>query len=130
MDDILKNIENDGDGMVTYEYICNHCDDCCGEMDRLVANLQRVDRTGQFLASSARFLAAVDREKYSPWLPALIEGAIAKDRERRYIGSLLEAIWGADYLERAEELRITDDNFRRIFKRVYPEQSPETRNML
>ena len=62
--------------------------------------------TGQFLASSARFLNAVDAEKFAPWLPSLIEGAISKDRERRYIGSLLEAIWGADYMERAQELQL------------------------
>lgn len=121
----MKNIENDADGMATYEYIVNNCETCCDEMPELVSNLVRVDMTGQFLASSARFLAAVDREKFSPWLGQLIEGAIAKDRERRYIGSLLEAIWGPDYRERAAELRATDDNFRRIYKRIYPFESTD-----
>lgn len=121
----MKNIENDADGMATYEYIVNNCETCCEEMPELVSNLVRVDMTGQFLASSARFLAAVDREKFSPWLGQLIEGAIAKDRERRYIGSLLEAIWGPDYRERASELRASDDNFRRIYKRIYPFESTD-----
>lgn len=125
MNHILKDLENDPDGMATYEYIVNNFETCAGEMPDLIENLKRVDVSGQFLASSARFLAAVDKEKFSPWLPPLIEGAIAKDRERRYIGSLLEAIWGADYRERAEELRETDDNFRRIYKRIYPSDSPD-----
>lgn len=122
MSDILKNLESDADGMATYEYIVNNCEGCCGEMDALVAILNKVDRTGQFLASSARYLCAVDREKFSNWIPALIEGAISKDREHRYIGSLLEAIWGSDYRERVEELRANDDNFRRIYKRIFPEK--------
>lgn len=123
MNDILKQLEQDTDGMATYEYIVNNFETCADLMPELVGNLVRVDLTGQFLASSARFLAAVDRQTFNPWLGQLIEGAIAKDRERRYIGSLLEAIWGADYRERAAELRATDDNFRRIFKRIYPSQA-------
>ena len=120
MNQILKQLENDTDGMMTYEYIANNFESCEELMPELVENLIRVDHTGQFLASSARYLAAVDRDKFSPWLSPLIEGAISKDRERRYIGSLLEAVWGADYHERAEELRASDDNFRRIYKRIYP----------
>lgn len=128
MNEALKHLDNDPDGMATYEYIVNNCDTCCECMAELVENLLRVDRTGQFLASSARFLSAVDRERYRPWLPSLIEGAIAKDRERRYIGSLLEAIWGVDYKERVAELQSTDDNFRRIYKRIYPEAASETKH--
>lgn len=106
--------------MATYEYIVNNVETCDDEMDSLVENLRRVDLTGQFLASTARFLAAIDREKFERWLTPLIEGAIEKDRERRYIPSLLEAIWGADYKEEADKLRATDDVFRRLYKRVYP----------
>lgn len=117
----LKKIEKDTDGMTTYEYIVNHVADCLPLMDFLVDNLKRVDTSGQFLASTARFLTAVDRDTFCDYIPQLIEGAIDKDRERRYIGSLLEAIWGADYTERIEELRASDDNFRRIYKRIYPQ---------
>lgn len=109
--------------MATYDYIVNNVDSCIDSMPELVGNLKRVDISGQFLASTARFLCAVDRDKFSEWLTPLIEGAIEKDRERRYIGSLLQAIWGADYMERAEELRSKDDSFRRIFKRIYPGRS-------
>lgn len=120
MDDLSKKLSKDPDGMVTYEYIVNHEDECIERMDELVNNLRRVDLTGQFLASSARFLNAIDSEKFSLWIPLLIEGAIEKDKERRYIGSLLESIWGPDYQEMAEELQRKDDNFRRIYKRLFP----------
>lgn len=120
MESILKNLENDPDGMSTYEFIVNNVDNIGDNMSELIENLKRVDRSGQFLASTARFLNAIDHETFSPWLPSLIEAAISKDRERRYIGSLLEALWGTDYKERSDELIKTDDNFRRIYKRIYP----------
>lgn len=122
MIDILKNPEKDPDGMATYEYLVNHVDDCLDHMPVLIDNLRRVDTTGQFCASTARFLAAVDRERFGGWLPTLIEATIDKDRERRYIWSLLEAIWGADYQKNAEALKEKDTNFRRIYKRVYPKE--------
>ena len=120
MEGLSKILAKDPDGMSTYDYIVNHEYDCEDKLDELIENLKRVDKTGQFLASSARFLNAVDKEKYSEWIPSLIEGAIDKDRERKYIWSLLESIWGPDYRERSEELQQTDDNFRRIYKRLYP----------
>lgn len=112
--------------MMTYEYIVNHVETCADSLPFLIDNLKRVDMNGQFLASSARFLCAVDREYFSRFVPALIEGAIDKDRERRYIGSLLEAIWGPDYHERADELKAKDDCFRRVYKRIYPQKVFET----
>lgn len=121
MNEIPKNLELDADGMATYEYIVNNVDDCIGEMPGLVENLKRTDVSGQFLCSTARFLAAVDRDRFADWIAPLVEGAIEKDRERKYIGSLLEAIWGKDYQDRADELRVSDDCFRRIYKRIYPE---------
>lgn len=120
MSETLKNLSGDKDGMATYDYIVNNVDTCLETMPELIENLKRVDISGQFLASTARFLCAVDRDKFSSCITPLIEGAIEKDRERRYIGSLLQAIWGNDYMERAEELKSHDDNFRRIFKRIYP----------
>lgn len=120
MEQLLKNLENDPDGMATYEYIVNNVDSIGEMMPELIDNLKRVDCTGQFLSSTARFLNAVDPEAFSVWVPLLIEAAIGKDRERRYIGSLLEAVWGADYKDRAGELMKTDDNFRRIYKRIFP----------
>lgn len=121
MNEIPKNLELDSDGMATYEYIVNNVDDCLDAMPGLLENLKRKDVSGQFLCSTARFLSAVDRDRFAEWIAPLVEGAIEKDRERKYIGSLLEAIWGKDYQERADELRVADDSFRRIYKRIYPE---------
>ena len=119
MEQSLENLEKEG--MSVYEYIVDHADTCAEEMPRLISQLKSVDTSGQFLASTARYLCAIDRDKFEPWLAPLIEGAIEKDRERRYIGSLLQSIWGDDYMERADELRQSDNNFRRIFKRIHPE---------
>lgn len=119
MDQILKNLSKDSDGMLTYEYIANNVSTCSEILPELVENMRRVDTTGQFVASTARFLAAIDKEHFSSAINRLIESAIEKDRELRYLGSLLKGIWGADYESRADELRETDDNFRRIYKRIY-----------
>lgn len=116
---MIKNLHDDPDGMVTYEWIVNHVAECNDHREELIENLKRVDSSGQFMASTARFLTAIDAEAFADWITPLVEGAIDKDRERRYIGSLLEAIWGPDYMERADELREQDDNFRRVYKRVY-----------
>ncbi|MCM1377449.1 MAG: hypothetical protein NC097_06620 [Clostridium sp.] len=120
MKEHLSHLEADADGMATYEYIVNHVDSCLEDMPDLIDNLRRIDRSGQFLASSARFLCAIDRDKFAAYIEPLIEGAIEKDRERKYISSLLEAIWGKDYQQRVVELKAADDNFRRIYKRIYP----------
>ncbi|MDE6338872.1 MAG: hypothetical protein K2K97_03675 [Muribaculaceae bacterium] len=107
------------EGMKIYEFIVDNAENAELQMGDLVMKLRNADTTGQFLCSTARYLAAVDREKFDSWIAPLVEGAIEKDRDRRYIGSLLEALWGSDYREHADELKQTDDNFRRIFKRLY-----------
>lgn len=117
----LKDLKNDADGMMTYDYLVNHISSCYSDMDFIVDNLREKDTTGQFLSSSARFLASIDRDTFGPWISRLIEGAIERDRERRYIWSLLKAIWGDDYEDRIAELDKSDDNFRRIYKRIHPE---------
>ena len=122
MSEIIKNLTGDQDGMATYDYIVNNVDSCLESMPELVENLRRCDISGQFLASTARFLCAVDRDKFAEWIQPLVEGAIEKDWERRYIGSLLQAIWGVDYKDRVEELKASDDTFRRVYKRIYPSE--------
>lgn len=107
-------------GMAVYEYVVDHAEGDIDNMPEVIDRLRKTDISGQFFASTARYLSAVDAERFARWIPTLIEGAIERDRERRYIGSLLEAIWGADYRERAEELSAADDNFRRIYKRLFP----------
>lgn len=116
----IKRLGKDPDGLLTYEYIANHIGECDDEMESLVDNMIAVDATGQFMVSAARYLGAIDAAKFSPHISRLVAAAIEKDRERRYIGDLLQSLWGADYAERAATLCLTDDNFRRIFKRVHP----------
>lgn len=119
-EEVRKKLTNDPDGLLTYEYIANHMGCCDDIMSDLVANMINVDKTGQFVVSAARYLSAIDPEAYSPHINTLIAAAIEKDHERRYIGDLLSGIWGPDYEEQADVLKVTDDNFRRIYKRMFP----------
>lgn len=117
--DVKNKIEKDPDGLLTYEYIANNVDSCYDDMDFLVANMIKVDLSGQFLASAARYLYAIDAEGYSKYISQLIASVIEKDREHRYLPDLIQGIWGEDYAQRVDELN-KDDNFRRIYKRLYP----------
>ena len=116
---IKKMLESDSNGLLTYEYIANNMGSIDDDMPELVDNMSMKDRTGQFVVSTARYLNAIDREKYAASIDLLVKAAIAKDRDHVYLGYLASSLWGADYKEHAEELSATDDNFRRIFKRLY-----------
>lgn len=121
MDEILKKqLSKDPDGLLTYEYIANNIGTIDDIMLELAENIINVDMSGQFVVSAARYLNAIDKEKYAESINLLIKAAIEKDRERKYLGDLAVSIWGADYKEHAEQLSATDDNFRRIYKRLYP----------
>lgn len=120
-EDDIKRLKQDPDGLLTYEYLANHIGECGPtEIDALIANMEKVDLSGQFLASAARYLNAIDPEGYSPAIKQLVAGAIDKDREHRYLPDLLQGLYGNDYRERARELCLVDDNFRRIYKRLFP----------
>ena len=82
--------------------------------------MSRVDLSGQFMASAARYLNAIDPAGYEPAIRNLVAGAIDKDREHRYLPDLLQGLYGSDYEVRAKELIAADDNFRRIYKRLFP----------
>ncbi len=115
-----KRLEADTDGLATYEYIANHIDSIASDMDFLVDNMARVDLTGQFLISAARYLFAIDRQRFASAIDRLVALGIDKDRERKYIGALMEQFYGQDYVTRADELSASDNNFRRIYKRLNP----------
>ncbi len=120
IEDKTKNeLAKDANGLLTYEYIANNIDSCFEDMDWLVGNMVSVDLTGQFVASAARYLYAIDSARYKSYISMLIASVIDKDREHRYLPGLIQGIWGDDYKSRAEELK-DDDNFRRIYKRLYP----------
>lgn len=118
-EDDKKLLSKDPDGLLTYEYLANNINDIADDIDDIVDNMLNVDATGQFVVSAARYLHAIDPNAYRSAISRLVSGAIEKDRERRYIGGLL-TMWGDDYAERADDLSALDDNFRRIYKRVYP----------
>lgn len=123
MDQELKRqLADDPDGLMTYEYIANHIGLCDDIMDDLVDNMILVDTTGQFVVSAARYLHAIDGNHYSGIISRLVGSAIEKDRERRYLPALVESLYGEDYADRVEELSSADDNFRRIYKRLFPSQ--------
>ena len=82
--------------------------------------MERVDLTGQFMASAARYLNAIDAEGYRPAVRRLVAATIDKDREHRYLADLLQGLYGSDYEVNAKTLCTTDDNFRRIYKRLFP----------
>lgn len=121
MDKELKaKLAKDPDGLLTYEFIANNIQDIDPILDELVDNMIAVDPNGQFIVSAARYLNAIDAGKYGSQISRLVASAIEKDRERNYLGQLLTSIWGDDYALRVDELNATDNNFRRIYKRVYP----------
>lgn len=115
-----KLLDTDTNGLLTYEYIANNMGHIDDEMRTLVDNMILKDRTGQFVVSTARYLNAIDREKYADSIDLLVKAAIDKDRDHVYLAYLVSSLWGADYKEHAAELSAQDDNFRRIYKRLYP----------
>ncbi len=119
-EDMKKKLSKDPDGLLTYEYIANNIDSIENDLPELIENMVAVDPCGQFCVSAARYLHAIDAEKFASSVSRLIAAAIDKDRDRAYIGRLLPDIWGDDYSDHVEELKATDDNFRRIHKRIFP----------
>ncbi|MDE6156978.1 MAG: hypothetical protein K2K22_03395 [Muribaculaceae bacterium] len=117
----LKTLRGDSDGLLTYEYLANHIGECGpDDINALIDNMVHVDLSGQFMASAARYLNAIDPEGYAPAIRELVAGAIDKDREHRYLPDLLLGLYGPNYQDRAVELCAADDNFRRIYKRLFP----------
>lgn len=121
MDDSLKKkLSKDPTGLDTYEYIANNIETIDPILPELVDNIIKVDISGQFVVSTARYLNAISSEKYAAAIDLLVKAAIIKDRDRAYLPGLVASIWGDDYKSRAAELAASDDNFRRIYKRLYP----------
>lgn len=104
-----------------YEQIVNAEASAPEELPPLVEELKRCDDSGQYLCSGARYLHALSPDSYSSLVSSMVEAAIDRDREHKYISQLLPALWGEDFMQNARQLRISDNNFRRIFKRIYPD---------
>ena len=109
----------DTDGLLTYEYIANNIGECDDQLPALAEILRQVDKNGQFTASAARFLHAIDAERYDDVVRTLVASTIDHDRERAYLPDLMQSIYGTDYAEKADKLSAVDNNFRRMYKRLY-----------
>ena len=115
-----KKLSADADGLLTYEYIANHIGTPDLDIEWLVNNMKRVDPYGQFTASAARYLHAIDPNLFAAQISTLISVTIDKDREHKYLSALMNSIYGDDCEQRAAELSLSDNNFRRIYKRLHP----------
>lgn len=120
-DDLTK-LQNNPDGLKAYEYLVNNLDTLTPDvLDQIVDIIITADPTGQYLTSSSRFLNAIDSQAYAPQVKRMVALVIDRDREHRYIPDLIEALYGPDYKENASRLATDDNNFRRMYKRLYPE---------
>ena len=119
-EDLKKKLSRDPNGLLTYEYIANNIDSIDDIMPQLVDNMIMVDPKGQFVASTARYLHAIDPVKYASAIDTLVKAAIDKDREHSYLPSLIRGIYGDNYEEGATERCATDRNFRRMYQRLNP----------
>ena len=72
-----ENKETPGElGMSLYEKIVDMAEGDCTELPTVISSLKEADSSGQFLTSSARYLWAVDRERFATQVSELIEAAI------------------------------------------------------
>ena len=120
-EDDKKRLRLDPDGLLSYAFLANNMGSCTPEdLTELIDIMRTVDLTGQFLASAARYLHAIDPDGFEEQVRTLVAATIDKDREHRYLPGILSALYGDDYESHAAELSAKDDNFRRIYKRLFP----------
>lgn len=111
--------DRDKDGLLIYECIANNAgqDDAC--LPELCKALAEVDHSGQFTASAARFLHAVDRTGYADLVRPLVSATIDLDRERKYLGDLFQCLYGPVEGLDVAAMSAADNNFRRMYKRLF-----------
>ena len=80
---LKKELARDTDGLLTYEYLANHIDDCDRDLSGLVDNMIAVDSTGQFIVSAARYLAAISTASWPQPSSATTSAAISPTCCRR-----------------------------------------------
>lgn len=118
--DDIKLLEKDTEGLTTYEFLVNNLSELKpDDLNAVIERLSAIDLNGQYLASSARYLNAINKDFFAEQVKHLVSLTIDRDRERRYIGELAVALYGKDYTEHSTEL-MADNNFRRLYKRLYP----------
>ena len=111
--------DRDKDGLLIYECIANNAgqDDAC--LPELCKALAEVDLSGQFTASAARFLHAVDSTRYADLVRPLVSATIDRDRERKYLGDLFQCLYGPVEGLDVAAMSAADNNFRRMYKRLF-----------
>ena len=63
MDNHIKKIlDDDTNGLLTYEYIANNMGTVDADLPALIDNMIMKDRTGQFVVSTARYLNAINMQ--------------------------------------------------------------------
>lgn len=118
--DDFKDLEKDVTGLKTYEFLINNLFSLSDDnIISIIDKMSDIDNTGQYIASSARYLNAVDSNHFRDIVKKLVSIIIDKDREHRYIKDVMTAIYGEDYLEKSASYS-DDNNFRRLFKRIHP----------
>jgi hypothetical protein len=116
----LNKLKADKDGLHIYEYLANNIEEGADDINTLIDMLSEVDLSGQYMASAARYLNAIDSEKFGEQVKRLVALTIDRDREHNFLGQLMTSLYGEDYADHAKELSATDNNFRRMYKRLYP----------
>ena len=101
-EDVIKILRQDTDGLISYEYLANNIDSISAEdLKLLIENMTGVDMNGQFLASAARYLQAIDPVRFEEPIRSLTAATIDKDREHRYLPDLMISLYGEDYRQKA-----------------------------
>ena len=113
-EDIKRLLGEDTDGLLTYEYIANHIDSIDDIIDELVDNMIAVDLNGQFTVSAARYLYAIDKDKYNDAISRLIGAAIIKDREDQ------DALYGLSDRGLCDVTAVGQQDPERLFKGDHP----------
>ena len=117
----IEAVDKDKEGLQTYEFLVNHLYELNdAQLSEVIDHLESADRSGQYLASGARYMHAIDSERFKEYVRRLVALTIERDRERNYLSDLIQALYGANYYDRVEELA-SDDNFRRMYKRLFPD---------
>ena len=116
----IKNLEKDADGMKTYEFLVNNIESLTDEqLTDVIDNLAQKDHSGQYLASGVKYMNAINANKYRSHIQKMTSMTIDRDREHHFLGDLIQNLYGEDYYNRVEQYK-DDDNFRRMYKRLYP----------
>lgn len=111
--------DRDKDGLLIYECIANNAGQDDAYLPELCKALAEVDLSGQFTASAARFLHAVDSTGYADLVRPLVSATIDLDRERKYLGDLFQCLYGPVEDLDVAAMSAADNNFRRMYKRLF-----------